>query len=62
LQRQLSVGTYHVGDENPLLLLLDDLPCERIVILEGQAHTPHRLAFYLAGSTVVLSLELLADS
>jgi hypothetical protein len=49
LERQLTVGTYELGDE-PLKLLFGDLPCQRVLAL-GKDDQPDRLAFYLPGST-----------
>jgi hypothetical protein len=58
MARQLTVGTYELGD-GPLKLLLGDLPCERLLALGEEGQPPHRLAFYLPGSAVVLLLEQL---
>jgi hypothetical protein len=51
LERQLTVGTYELGD-GPLKLLFGDLPYQRVLAL-GKDDQPDRLAFYLPGSTVV---------
>ena len=65
LERQLAIGTYDMAeDDAPFKLLLDGLPCERIMALEDQDGSPnesHRLAFHLPGSSVVLLLELLVS-
>jgi hypothetical protein len=57
--RQLNVGTYELGD-GPLKLLLGELPCERVLALGEEDQPPHRLAFYLPGSRMVLLLEALS--
>lgn len=59
-ERQLSVGAYELG-AGPLKLLLEDLPCERILVLAEEDQPPHGLAFYLPASTVVLRLALVRD-
>jgi hypothetical protein len=51
LERQLTVGTYELGD-GPLKLLFGDLPYQRVLAL-GKDDQPDRLAFYLPWSTVV---------
>jgi hypothetical protein len=53
--RQLTIGTYEVGDSTTKLLL-DGMPCERVLALEN----PRRLAFYLPGSVAVLVVSLLS--
>jgi hypothetical protein len=55
LERQLSFGTYTLGDTAHKLLLAD-LPCERVLQV---GEPPSRLAFCLPGSAVWLQLELL---
>jgi len=55
-ERQLSLGTYVLGNAR-MKLLLDGLPYERILALGEDSQPPHTLAFYLPGSTVVLLLE-----
>jgi hypothetical protein len=47
LERQLTVGTYELGD-GPLKLLFGDLPYQRVLAL-GKDDQPDRLAFYLPG-------------
>jgi len=61
LERQLTIGTYQMGDGNSFIkLLFDDLPCERVIGL-GDEEQPNRLAFYLS-ATFVLSVELVDAS
>ena len=59
LARQLIIGTYEF-DGGPKLLL-DGMPCRRVVAVSEGEQRPHRLVFYLpdSGSTVVLLLEQL---
>ena len=58
--RQLTVGTYELGDRTAKVL-------PRRSALRADSHTgeedrpPHRLAFYLPASTVVLLLERLPE-
>jgi hypothetical protein len=61
LVRQLNVGTYELGDGR-FKLLLNDLPCEKVLALGEEGQAPHRLAFYLPGSAVVLLIEQLQSS
>ena len=58
LARQQTIGTYALGNAK---LLLDGMPCRRVVAVSEGEQRPHRLAFYLpgSGSTVVLLLEQL---
>jgi hypothetical protein len=61
VERQLTIGTYQMGDGDLLTkLLLDDLPCDRVTGI-GDEERPNRIDFYLV-STAVLSIELLGDS
>jgi hypothetical protein len=62
LERQLSLGTYQFGLDPILKLMLEGLPFDRIVALGDHGQPPHRVDFYLKGSSVILLLELLADS